>query len=267
MTMRPGLVSISFRQLSVEEILEGAASAGLGCIEWGGDIHVPHGDMGKAREAGRWTREAGLAVTAYGSYFRLGSDRPDNPPFGKVLDTAVALGAPVIRIWAGTRGSKEADEAYWLRVAEEAREAAGLARQAGLRLAYEMHANSLTDSVAAVAALLEAARHPAIGCLWQPSVGGSLESDQECLAAVLARLEHVHVFHWWPDGRRRPLAEGRARWSRYLEALRAADKHPDLLLEFLPDDNPALLIREAETLREWLREETPQLARALEPIS
>ena len=39
-----GLVSVTFRKLSVGEILAGVKKAELGSIEWGGDVHVPQGD-------------------------------------------------------------------------------------------------------------------------------------------------------------------------------------------------------------------------------
>ena len=40
-----GLVSISFRDFSPEKIVKMCAKAGLDGIEWGGDIHVPHGNL------------------------------------------------------------------------------------------------------------------------------------------------------------------------------------------------------------------------------
>ena len=39
----PGLVSVTFRKLSPEEIVQLVVSSGLKGIEWGGDIHLPHG--------------------------------------------------------------------------------------------------------------------------------------------------------------------------------------------------------------------------------
>jgi hypothetical protein len=48
------------------------------------------------------------------------------------------------------------------------------------------------------------------------------------------------------------LAEGRDRWSRYLDRIRMAGLQPDVLLEFLPGDNPDLLASEAATLRELI---------------
>jgi len=48
MKLRPGLVSVSFRALSPSEIIPMVVSGGLQGIEWGGDIHVPHGSIGRA---------------------------------------------------------------------------------------------------------------------------------------------------------------------------------------------------------------------------
>ena len=55
-----GLVSISFRKLSPEEIIKGCAEAGLDCIEWGSDIHAPCTDLDRVREIARMQQEAGL---------------------------------------------------------------------------------------------------------------------------------------------------------------------------------------------------------------
>jgi hypothetical protein len=50
-----GLVSITFRPLDPEEILRLAVQARIETIEWGGDVHVPVGDLDRARETGRLT--------------------------------------------------------------------------------------------------------------------------------------------------------------------------------------------------------------------
>ena len=71
--LKSGLVSVSFRSLPPEEIVRLAAGCGLGAIEWGGDVHVPPGDIANAARVGEMTRAAGLAVSSYGSYYRLGA--------------------------------------------------------------------------------------------------------------------------------------------------------------------------------------------------
>ncbi|HEY0258189.1 MAG TPA: hypothetical protein VGC39_12150 [Candidatus Methylacidiphilales bacterium] len=57
-----GLVSVSFRSLNPEEVIPLVQQAGFQSIEWGGDIHVPAGDVQQAQIVGRQTSEAGLHV-------------------------------------------------------------------------------------------------------------------------------------------------------------------------------------------------------------
>lgn len=71
MTLKSGLVSVTFRNLAIKEIVKIVVEAGLDGIEWGGDIHVPHGDLQVAKQTMRMTEDAGLTVTAYGSYYRF----------------------------------------------------------------------------------------------------------------------------------------------------------------------------------------------------
>ena len=152
-----GLVSVTFRQLSCEEIVALVSKAQLAGIEWGGDVHVPHGEGTRAREVRRRTVDAGLDVPSYGSYYRPGQEHP--PPseasFEAALESAGALQAPIIRVWAGRRGSADADEAYWRRVVEDSLRIAELAQQAGLTIAYEYHDNTLTDTNASALRLLQ----------------------------------------------------------------------------------------------------------------
>ena len=101
----PGLVSITFRQLSVTEIIALVTQAGLAAVEWGGDIHAPHGDEAQAQAIARMGADAGLRVAAYGSYYRVG--HPETGPFEAVLASAVALGAPHIRVWPGQPGQRQ----------------------------------------------------------------------------------------------------------------------------------------------------------------
>ena len=59
--MKIGFTSTSFRQIkSIEKIVKIASDAGADCIEWGGDVHVPHGDLAIAREAAEKTKKADL---------------------------------------------------------------------------------------------------------------------------------------------------------------------------------------------------------------
>lgn len=252
--IRSGLVSISFRGLPARDVAALAAGAGLWGVEWGGDVHVPHGDTARAREARALTLDLGLAVSSYGSYYRAGEDGPGNPAFSDVLRSAVALGAPVIRVWAGCKGSGEADEDDWRAVIADSRRIAGLAAGEGIRVAFEFHGGTLTDRAHTAARLLRAAGHPNLFTYWQPPVGLRPDRAGRGLMRVTPWLAHVHVFYWQPGTRRRPLAEGEKRWRQYLSILHGVPGDRYALLEFVKDDDPGQLRRDAATLRAWLED-------------
>jgi len=272
----PGLVSITFRQLDFSEVIGLVRQAGLCAIEWGGDVHVPHGDLARAREVAMQTRDAGLSVAAYGSYYRAAQSEPllaePRLVFERVLETAVALSAPVIRVWAGVEGSAEADADTRRRVADDLMRIAELAAQAGVCVATEFHGGTLTDTNESARILLfEEAQHPNLYSYWQPPVG---MSDRDCLAGLASlgpKLLHLHVFNWvlGPYGQTEayPLEEGGAsRWRRFFDAASATlvgSRQPTLgatpqataaMLEFVPGGSTASFLREARTLVTLLSE-------------
>ena len=257
--IRPGLVSISFRKLTTEQIIALCVRAGLEGVEWGGDVHVPHGDVPMAESVARATADAGLAVAAYGSYYRAG-ETADNPDFAAVLDSARALGAPLIRVWAGKRGSADADSTYRQQVVDDLRRISGLAGAAGIAVACEHHGGTLTDTDASACALYEETNHPNLQAYWQPAVGRSTEDLLAGLDALVPRLANLHVFQWSiRDGKRirEPLAAGTDVWTRYLAAAHRAAGDRWALLEFVRDDDPEQLVADAATLLELLAGQEP----------
>jgi len=246
----PGLVSITFRPLDPQEVIRLVKQAGLQCIEWGGDVHVPHGNTARAREVGQWTREAGLMVSAYGSYYRVGET---TLPFEQVLASAVALGAPTIRVWVGTKGSADCSSAEREGIIADALRVAGLAARSGITISLEYHANTLTDTRSSVQTLLTELAHPNIEFLWQPSNGEPFDACAERLLEILPRVRNFHVFHWWPTAaERRPLIEGADRWQSYIEIARETGRDIDCLLEFVAGDLPEQFLADAAVLRRLL---------------
>src|SRR5699024_7653058 len=106
--IRPGLCSVTFRALEVPTVVRLAAEAGLERIEWAGDVHVPPGDLVAARRARELTEQAGLSVASHGSYLRFeGADEEVRAEGEAVLAAARELGAPRIRVWAGSADSAD----------------------------------------------------------------------------------------------------------------------------------------------------------------
>lgn len=248
----PGLVSITFRSLKCREIAALVQKAGLSSIEWGGDVHVPQGDIRKASEARKITEDAGLTTAAYGSYYRTGCEfirTGEKANFNKTLETALELNAPVIRVWAGDRGSAEADTSWREKIAEESRAMADQAGKEGITLAFEFHAGTLTDSNASALELIEEIRRENVKTYWQPSVGSSMDYRLRGLRMLLPHLSHIHAFQW--EGReRRPFAEGREEWGKYISLIKQAKGNRHIMLEFVKDESPEQFLQDADVLKE-----------------
>jgi sugar phosphate isomerase/epimerase len=253
--LRSGLLSITFRPLGVDAIVALAREAKLESIEWGGDVHVPHGDLDVARRVAQATADAGLGVSAYGSYYRAGTSEAQGLSFASVLDSAIALGTDTIRVWPGTKGSKEATPAERGAIADDLRRVAGLAAARGVRVALEFHGGTLTDDADSCVALLRQVGAPNLVTFWQPP--NSMPTDDCCagLRKVLPWLANLHVFHWWPtSAERHPLEVGEARWRAFLDIVRAeAPPAPRFAsLEFVRGDDVSQARDDARTLHRWL---------------
>lgn len=248
-----GLVSITFRKLSPRQIVDLVVEAGLAGIEWGGDVHAPHGDVAAAREIARMCADAGLAIPTYGSYYRVG--HPEETAFGDVLASAVALGAPTIRVWAGKIGSAEADAAYRSAVTADSRRICAMAAGEGIAVAYEFHGNTLTDTAVSARRLLKEVNQPNLRSLWQPPKGATVPENRAGIDAVAPWLSHVHVFSWRiEEGQtiRLPLVDYAIQWKEYLARIDALGGERFALLEFVRNDDPAQFLADAATLRGWL---------------
>ena len=248
-----GLVSITFRRLSPREIVKLVKKSGLEGIEWGGDVHVPHGDLSVAREVATMTQEEGLAVAAYGSYYRVGCEGQDNvPDFEAVLETALELEAPIIRVWAGNKGSHEADEKLWDRVVEDSIRIGDMAQKENIFVAYEYHGDTLTDTLESTQKLMKLVNHHNIRSYWQPLSHHSLEDRLTGLEEILPWLANIHVYHWNSFSDRFTLEEGSEEWSDYISIIKELWDQRYALIEFVKDDKEEQFLQDAETLTRWL---------------
>lgn len=252
----PGICSVTLKEYSVEQVLEFLVESGLDAVEWWGGEHVPPGEDEIAREVGRLTREAGKLISSYGSYYRVGVSPADGLSFEIVLDSACALGAPTIRVWAGVKNREDCSADELAAVTADAHRIADLAADKGVSITFEFHSGSLTNNNANALRLSEELPHPNIFFSWQPPHGFTQAHGCEGLQSLLGRLSTVHVYHWtigayeenlyseaeqalkWPeDYHRHPLEDGHSRWAAYIRIIRQSARTHPLLLEFVKGDS------------------------------
>jgi 3-dehydroshikimate dehydratase len=265
--IKAGMCSVTLAKCSVEEVLEIAVQGGLQGIEWWGNGHVKHGDVQCALRVRELTAKAGLEVSSYGSYYRVGVSEGAGLSFQSVLETAVALGAPTIRVWAGDRDTCKADEAFIQSVIDDTNRIAGLAAKQGISITFEFHGGTLTDRNETAIQFAAQVPHPNVFFSWQPPHGYAMEHCLEGLRGLLPRLSTVHMYHWtigsyeentlnetvrplvYPDDfYRHPLEDGAARLRYYCETVQTTDRDHFMLLEFVKDDSPEQVIADSAIL-------------------
>ena len=251
---KTGLVSVTFRNRNIDDILTMCCENRLEAIEIGSDVHAPKDDIGNCEKIRDAAEKAGVRIISYGTYYRLGEQTDPEKTFGEYLRAAEALGAPNLRIWAGTRGSGAVDESERAALTREASLCADIAAEAGRTVSFEFHGGTLTDDPDSALRLMQEVDRENMRLYWQPNQYRDVGFNVASLEKVLDYVSTVHVFAW--DARsgeciRYPLADQIDAWKRYLDILASDGREHALLLEFVKDDSAENFAKDAKTLEEW----------------
>lgn len=242
--MTTGLVSVSFRPLTVAQVAEAARNAGLSCIEWGSDVHAPCDDPARLQEIVALQEQHGLTCCSYGTYFRLGAD--DVAQLPDYIRAAKTLGTDILRLWCGEKNPDEYTAEEKAALFSDCRAAADIAEKEGVTLCLECHNNTYTQTKEGSLELMQYVNSPAFRMYWQPNQLRTIDENIAYATLLAPYTTHIHVFQW--KGREKfPLSDGIEEWRGYLKCFEG--EHA-LLLEFMPDNDVATLPREADTLRE-----------------
>lgn len=236
-----GLVSVSFRQITPEEVLQAMKKAGLSYIEWGSDVHCP---PEKAEEIAVLQKKYEINCCSYGTYFDIG-----NTPLEKLPDyikAAKTLGTQILRLWAG-KGKEFADYSPEEKTAfiAECRNCAELAKKEDVILCMECHKGTFTDCKEGALELMKAVNSEHFRMYWQPHQNKTVEENLAYASLLAPYTYHLHVFNW-KDKEKMPLGEAIPLWKQYLSYF---EEEHYLLLEFMPDGLIESLNQEAEALR------------------
>lgn len=254
--IKSGLCSVTFRNKSPREIVDLTARAGLCAIEWASDVHVCEGDVKTAKEVRAETEAAGLVMPSYGSYYRLGNCQDFKP----YLESAIALGAKEIRIWAGINPSAyhlfEARQA----IVREAKEISRLAAEYGITISTECHAYTLTDTPESLLLFMNEVNEPNFKTYWQELLHIPQVEQIRSLRAIYAsdKLTNIHVQHFRLfDAQReqRPLVEATTQWEERFSVFKDDEAERYAFLEFVKDSSDESLLADAKTLKDILGEE------------
>lgn len=244
----PGIVSVTFKTLSIQEVISLAVANELKAIEWSENHHIELNNTAQAALVGQLTCDNGLQVASYGSYFKLGKSSDIIPH----LENAKAMKAPYMRIWAYDKPSFEVSIKEYNAIVAEAKDVSNIAQDYGIPLTLEWHRNTLTDTNESGVKLLRDVDSPYFKTFWQPTMALSVEQRVEGIKLVEPYLTNLHVYYWSKDGREE-LKDGKDYWQQYLKAV--DDKNHYALLEFVKNDSVEQFEKDASVLKHWVNKE------------
>ncbi|MCR5149946.1 MAG: sugar phosphate isomerase/epimerase [Clostridiales bacterium] len=256
--LKSGLVSVTFRNLSCEKIIDLCKVNNLNGIEWGSDVHIMPGDYEKAKRVALLTEEAGLQSFSYGTYYHLGDTKEESQIVSSakiMLETARLLHADTVRIWAGRKGSEEYMGDEISAIVRETCILSDTAKEYGIYFSFECHPNTLTDNYYSSVDFMKMINRNNIKLYWQPNQHHDFEYNLNAVKMMKPYLTNVHVFNWhgFPE-KKEPLFFAADEWLEYLRIINSAGGEHRCLLEFMPDNRPESLPPEANTLNEWIDE-------------
>lgn len=253
--LTPGLVSVTFRLLTKENICDRMEKCGLTAIEWGGDVHVPSDSPQDIADACSLSSAHGIRTVAYGSYWRAEEGSLDR--FRQDVGCARALGAKTIRVWAGAKGSGDCTPQERSTVVKSLQDACAIAQNSGLTVSLECHGGTLTDDCDSSLRLVDEVAHDSLRLYWQPNQYRDFAYNVNTLRRTLPYVTNVHVFSW-EGAKRYPLATHETMWRQYIDVLASSgtvgQQAHNLLLEFMPGDQPEQLCIDSAVLRGWIEE-------------
>ena len=240
----PGLVSVSFRNLSCKEILTLMKETDLHYVEWGSDVHAKPDDIETLKSISSMQKDFDIKCSSYGTYFRIGVN--DTEEIYDYINAAKILGTNVLRLWCSDKSSFDFDEEQKAKFFEECKRLSQIAKDENVILCMECHTNTFTDDMNSSLQLMEAVNSPNFRMYYQPNQYKTEDENLIYAQKISPYTVNIHVFNW-KEKEKYPLSDAKDIWTKYLSNFEGEKM---LLLEFMPDGKPESLTQEANTLRE-----------------
>ena len=251
-----GLVSVTFRDRTIYDILGICENNNLHEIEIGSDVHAPKENIAGCEKIKEAAAVHGINIVSYGTYYRLGEYTDPEKEFNAYLEAADALGTTNLRLWAGNGSSRTLVGDVRKKLTGEARLLADMAKKRSKTISFEYHGGTLTDDADSALTLMREIDRSNAYLYWQPSQYLDTDSNVAALRKVLSFVSNVHVFAWDARGGeliKFPLSDYTEQWKRYLDILSSDGRKRSLLLEFVKDGSKEQLSSDAAALNEWTK--------------
>ena len=202
--MRVSLFSQSLFALPLARAIDTTAEIGFGAIELA--CVEPHLDYATAVEnpasVVRQIEGAGLAVSALSLFCNL-TEQPDSSQI-EMAETFISL-APLfhtelVKMTPGPPASRDAQDRHWRCLADAMASLVPVAREIGVKLAFETHMRQLTDTLSSAERFLDMTPSDCVGLTVDFSnLRFAGEQMQQVVSRLGTRIYHTHVKNGWVD--------------------------------------------------------------------
>lgn len=186
--MKIGLASVTFRQKSIEEIVDLAVENNIDYIEWGADVHVK--DLNKAAHAKKLCDRAGIKICSLGSYYRVGSNNTEK--WIEICKIAKELSAKYIRVWLGDKNSGDVTPAEYSDLLSDAKKVCDIAAEFNLSVSAECHNHTYNNNTDAIIKFINDLNRPNFGTYFQ-SYYSDRKYDLDRIKRTILFCNFVHV--------------------------------------------------------------------------
>ena len=243
--MKLGMTSLTFRNEEIQAVFEYARRANIEGIEWGVcDKHIRLGDKERISLVKELSKKNNIEIFSLGSY----CDMTDFEECDKTLETARMLNAPIIRLWAGKKGTCDCDKEYYNKIIENSKKMAVKAEKLSVMLCFEYHHNTLTDGADAAIKLVKEINRYNVGLYWQPQWRLSYEENIAEVKKVIPYVtKNIHLSNYSAENGYGLLCDIENELRGYFAEIKGSDYN--LFIEFVKDASVDSLISDALTIR------------------
>lgn len=241
-----GLCSVTFRKMSAEKVVEIAKKAGVGYIEWGGDIHVTN--MEEARIVKSVCDNEGIKICSYGSYYRVGC--ADKSKWEEICRIAKTMGASSVRVWLGTKDSEETTQTEYNRILEDLKSMCRVAQKYKLSVCPECHDNTYNNNTDAFLKIRNELSADNFKTYFQ-SRYFRFDYDIDRIERTFDFIENVHVSYRDLAKEQRFRKKDRHYLDKLLKKLLQMDFSGIVLVEFTKGSKEKNFIKDINKLRSY----------------
>ena len=242
-SFKSGLCSVTFRKKSVAQVVEIAKKAGIGYIEWGGDVHITN--IEEARITKSICDNEGIKISSYGSYYVAGSNDPEK--WEQICRIASAMSASSVRIWLGKKDSQITTEEEYANILSDLKKMCATAKKYNLIVCPECHDNTYNNDTDAFLKIQKDVNKDNFRTYFQ-SRYFRMEYDLDRIDRTFDFIENVHVSY--RDLKREQ--RFRKKDKNYLDTLlkKLNEKNFDgiVMIEFVDYDSERSLLRDIKAI-------------------